>query len=58
MKVKFKSALDRILNPKTTTDGISILGVLLSFWLAPDYAKEISATIGVIWGTLKMFQKD
>lgn len=50
--------INRILNYKSTIDGVSILSIVLSFWLAPDMAQELSATIATIWGMVKVLQKD
>jgi hypothetical protein len=50
--------LDRLLNIKTTTDGLSILGIALTLFVSPDSAVEISSAIATIWGSAKIFQKD
>ena len=54
-----KLLLDRvIINKKTTAQGISLLGVILSFWFAPEQAKVISTSIASIWVAIKFLQED
>lgn len=49
--------VERLLQ-KSTVDGVSILGIVLSFWLAPEISQEIASCIATIWGVLKIGQQD
>ena len=37
---------------------VAILGVILSIWYRPEYAKEIATALGVLYVAIQAFGKD
>lgn len=51
--------LDNIVHhPKSSAQGLGVLGVIASCFFAPDHAVEIVGAVGVLWSAFKMVGKD
>ncbi len=47
-----------ISQPKSSLEGLGILGIALSFWFTPEYTKEILGAIGTLYGAYRLISKD
>jgi len=47
-----------VASPKSSLQGLGILGGVLSIWFQPAHATEIIAAIATLWGASKMIGKD